>query len=47
MVTNSAQIKDFAGIGKKAALKHARENLEKKGLLILMIMTAMAVNLRG
>ena len=32
MVTNSSQIKDFAGIGKKAALKHARK-LRKEGFI--------------
>ena len=32
MITNSAQIKDFAGIGKKAVLKHARK-LRKEGFI--------------
>ena len=32
MVTNSAQIKDFAGIGKKAVLKHARK-LREEGFI--------------
>jgi hypothetical protein len=32
MITNSAQIKDFAGIGKKATLKHARK-LRKEGFI--------------
>ena len=32
MITNSSQIKDFAGIGKKAVLKHARK-LRKEGFI--------------